>query len=338
MLWLTYSFLDTARGNTYPEYLPGYRFLYQSPSIGLDNVWSLWLRSDSTAVILLRGTTADARSWLADFYCAMIPAQGMLILPHDDTVSYRLARDPRAAVHAGFLLGFAYLSRDIGPKIDSLYRAGYHHYLVAGHSQGGALCYFVSAWLWNAVSSGQYPLMEIKTYASASPKVGNMYFAYDYNNLTRSQWSFSLVNSYDVVPEMPFTTQQLETDMNQPNPFLNLNLKKMPFLQRIFIKRAVNQMRKKAAKSSKTYQKYLSGYTSNIAAKMFPGIQFPEAVNSTYFVRPGVPISLMPDSSYFRHFEAIKDGPYYHHGMDTYRFLLRESYPGYYTPCDSCKF
>ncbi|MCF0052106.1 hypothetical protein LXM25_18715 [Dyadobacter sp. LJ53] len=46
----------------------------------------------------------------------MIPAQGEVVLNKNDTLRYQLATEPRAAVHAGWLLGFAFLAKDIAPK------------------------------------------------------------------------------------------------------------------------------------------------------------------------------------------------------------------------------
>lgn len=93
---------------------------YKSDSIGLDNAWQLWIREDSTLIILLQGTTADAKSILSDFYCAMLPSTGIIHYSSTDSFSYQLAKDPRAAVHAGFMVGFSYLAKDMAPKIDSL--------------------------------------------------------------------------------------------------------------------------------------------------------------------------------------------------------------------------
>jgi hypothetical protein len=329
LLRLNFAFLDTTRGNQFKDFQTGYEFKYRSPGMGLDNVWDLWIRADSTVVILLRGTTADPKSILADFYCAMVPAKGKIVLPHHDTISYQLASDERAAVHAGFLIGFAYLSKDIAPRLDSLYQKGYHDYLISGHSQGGALAYYVSAWMLYLKKNGKYPLLNVKTYASASPKMGNMYFAYDYDNITHAEWAFSIVNSTDPVPEMPFTTQQVDADMNEPNPILNLikRIDHLPLLKRIVLKHAFKKMIKKAAKSSRAYQKYLGGYASAFIKKMLPGLTIPKAVNTTYFVRPGVPISLVTNENYFNYFK-VNDGPYYHHGIIPYRYLLRQYYHG----------
>ncbi len=331
MLRINTAFLDTTPGNRFEGFVPHHRFSYRSANIGLDNAWDLWLRDDSTVVIALRGTTADAKSILADFFCAMSPAQGKLMLLPGDTLAYKLAEYDKAAVHTGFLLGFGFLARDIRPRVDSLYALGYRQYVVTGHSQGGALCYYVSAWLYYLEKNGTYPDLLVKTYASAAPKVGNMYFAYDYDHIARAEWAFSVVNTADPVPEIPLTTQQVDVDMNEPNPILGLmkRFDDLPFFKRLVLKRAFNRMRKGAAKSSAAYQRYLGGYTGKFILDLVPGLALPDTVNTTYFVRPGVPITLMVNEAYFTHFEELaKQGPYYHHNPITYRYLLRQYYDG----------
>lgn len=309
--------------------LPEYRFIYRSPSMGLDNLWDLWVRSDSTVVLMLRGTTGDAKSLLADFYCAMIPAKGRVKLSETKSFDYKIAEHEQAAVHAGFLAGFAYIAYDAQPRIDSLYQSGYRNFLVAGHSQGGSLVYYASAWLYYLQKDGVYPGLKVKAYATASPKMGNMYFVYDYDHIMRSEWAFSVTNSKDPVPEMPFTTQQLGPDMNEPNPLVEAKkgLKKQPLIKRMFLKNAYNKMDKKAVKSAESYQKYLGKYVGKFINGMVPELQLPAPVNSTYFLRPGVPVSLIPQPDYFDFYKESKSH-YYHHGIEAYRFLLRKQYEG----------
>ncbi len=328
MLKINLAFEDTVKDNKFIDYVDGYRFIYSSPSIGLDNMYHIWLRSDSTIIISLRGTTANMNSIMADFYCAMLPANGSIRLDSNKIFEYHLASDPRAAVHAGFLIGYAFIADHALESIQNLYKDGYRNFIITGHSQGGALSYYVSAWLMQLRKTGVYPDLGIKTYASAPPKVGNMYFAYDYDNAQLSNWSFSIVNAVDPVPEIPFTTQQVVIDMNEPNPILNLmnRFDDLPFLKRVILKGAFNNMKKNAEKSSDSYQKYLGKYVGSAIQKSLPGIELPTLVKTTYFVRPGVPITLSPTQKYYDYF---KESPaYFHHGIDPYRFLLREFFPG----------
>jgi hypothetical protein len=328
ILKLNRAFLDTALDSKFERLADGYEIYHRTPSLGLDNRADIWIRKDSTAVITLRGTTADMGSILEDFYCAMVPAKGVVKTAKDRSFEYILASDERSAVHAGFLIGFAYLAEYLEPQIKQLHDDGYRKFIIGGHSQGGALCYYFSAWLMQMKKRSVYPDISVKTYASAAPKMGNMYFAYDYDNAHLSQWSFSIVNTADPVPEMPFTTQQVDIDMNEPNPILNLmkRFDELPFFKRIMLKSAFNKMKKNAKKSSDAYQKYLGNYVGRFIYNLLPDLQLPGAVGSTYFVRPGVPIILAVNEKYWNYY---KDGPkYFHHGIDPYRFLLREYFEG----------
>lgn len=186
----------------------------------------------------------------------------------------------------------------------------------------------MSAWLMQLRAAGVYKDIQVKTYASAAPKMGNIYFAYDYDNANHSEWSFSIVNTADPVPEMPFTTQQVDIDMNEPNPILNLQKRfsDLPFLKRIVLNNAFNKMKKRAEMSSEAYQKYLGNYVGDFIKNSLPEMILPEPVKTTYFVRPGVPITLSVNQTYWDYF---KNGPkYFHHGLDPYRFLLRQYYDG----------
>lgn len=323
ILRLNLAFLDTALDSKFENFLDGYAIYHRTPSVGLDNRADIWIRRDSVVVITLRGTTADKGSILQDFYCAMVPAKGVVKTAEERSFNYVLASDERATVHAGFLIGFAYLGEYLEPKIKQLYANGYRNFIIGGHSQGGALCYYFSAWLMQMKKQSIYPDMLVKTYASAAPKMGNMYFAYDYDNANLSQWSFSIVNTADPVPEMPFTTQQVDIDMNEPNPIFNLmkRFDELPLFKRIVVKRAFNKMKNRAKKSSDAYQKYLGNYVGKFIHDILPDMQLPDAVGSTYFVRPGVPIILAVNEEYW---ENYKDGPnYFHHGIEPYRFLLK---------------
>ena len=112
-----------------------YIMIYQSPQMGLDNRWQLWINRDSVAVISVRGTTITSASFLANLYAAMVSAKDELQLEKYFTFKYDLPDDPKAAVHVGYLISTAYLSRDILPKINSLYKCGFKEFIIAGHSQ-----------------------------------------------------------------------------------------------------------------------------------------------------------------------------------------------------------
>ncbi len=164
-----------------------YTLAYESDEVGLLNVWALWLNdNNNTGIISIRGTVPAMESWLANFYAAMVPAKGELILSEQDTFKYQLAENQKAAVHIGWLISTAYLYRDMLPKIDSVYQEGIKDFIITGHSQGGGISYLLTAYLVNLQKYGDLPEdINFKTYSTAAPKPGNLYFAYDYEQ--RSQ-------------------------------------------------------------------------------------------------------------------------------------------------------
>ncbi|RZK87807.1 MAG: hypothetical protein EOO62_38630 [Hymenobacter sp.] len=110
---------------------------YRSPVVGLDNRWDLWTKAgpQPQIVISIRGTTKAQESWLENLYAAMLPATGELQLSPTRKFAYRLATNPQAAVHAGWLLGMAFQAEGILHKLDSCYRRGTRDVLIMGHSQ-----------------------------------------------------------------------------------------------------------------------------------------------------------------------------------------------------------
>src|SRR5690606_17113241 len=127
-----------------------------------------------------RGSTLNQASWLANFYAAMVPAKGELQLSKDEVFSYELASSPLAAVHVGCLVATGFLAGDIQGQIDSCYSEGMKEFLIVGHSQGGAIAYLLTAHLLNLQKQQKLPHdIRFKTYCSAAPKPGNLYFGYE---------------------------------------------------------------------------------------------------------------------------------------------------------------
>jgi hypothetical protein len=83
--------LISIRTSANPDYYKNYpapehfRKIYESDVMGLDNRWDLWISDKSVAVISTRGTTGSLKSWLANYYCAMVPAKGEM---KDPAASY----------------------------------------------------------------------------------------------------------------------------------------------------------------------------------------------------------------------------------------------------------
>ncbi len=93
--------------------------------------------------------------------------------------------------------------------------------------------------------------IRFKTYCSAGPKPGNLYFAYDYENITAGGWAYNVVNSADWVPDVPFTVQTVD-DFTAVNPFTNAKtmIKKQKFPKNLVLKHIYNQLSKPSKKPS----------------------------------------------------------------------------------------
>ena len=303
-----------------------HKLIYKSKVIGLDNRWELWINDEnSIAVLSIRGTTGKIESSLENLYAAMVPAKGNLVLSKTDTFNYCLTPDNKAAVHIGWLLSMAFLSKDIIPKIDSLYKNGIRDFILMGHSQGGAINYLLTAYMYSLKKEKKLPPdIRFKTYCSAAPKPGNLYFAYYYESIT-GNWAFNVVNSADWVPETPISIQTLN-DFNETNLFViaKSQIKKLKFPKNLILKRIYNKLDKPTKKAQRRYEKYLGEMTSKIIRKKLPEFSPPEYVNSSNYVRTGKTILLYAGEKYFEKFPNKSQNIMTHHNFNAYLFLLND--------------
>ncbi len=309
---------------------PGnYSRVYRSASMGLDNLWELWMRQDGVAVISIRGTTPKSESWLANYYVAMIPAEGSLVLSEDKVLRYKVADHPQAAVHTGWMTGMASLSFDVMPRIDSLYQTGTDQFIITGHSQGGAISFLLNAHLQYLQKQEKLPPdIRFKTYSSAAPKPGNLYFAYDYEALNRQGWAFNVVNTADWVPETPLTVQTIN-DFNEVNPFRNARqgIKSQKFPARLYLMHAFKRLYKPAERTRKNYEKYLGRAISKRIRNYLPEFVPPEYYESVNYSRAGHTIVLKAAGEYNEIFPDDPDDLYAHHLPKNYLYLLDKYYP-----------
>lgn len=301
-----------------------YRMVYESSAMGFDNKWMLWMRDDGVAIISIRGTTKAAASWTANFYAAMVPAKGSIKINKDWTYDYHLADVPEAMVHVGWLIASAHLMQEIKPVVDSLCNNHTRNIMVTGHSQGGAISFLVSAQLHHARKLGLLPNdLSIKTYCSAAPKPGNLFFAYDFGATTQSMGAFNVVNAADWVPQTPASIQTLN-DMNTTNPFKNIApmLQQQSFFKRLAIKHVYNKLTKPALKAQRQYNKYLGNKASAMASRQLPGFESSKHNLSFDYTPAGTTIALLPDENYYHLYPKASEQVFTHHLQAPYLYLI----------------
>lgn len=324
LMYISAQFGDSAYGATLRPVAA--KMLYRSPVTGFDNCWELWKDSTGAIVISIRGTTPQQLSWLANLYAAMVPATGTMILSPKDTFRYALAADSNAAVHVGWLAATGFMAKDVLEKLHACIDTGHKNFLIMGHSQGGAIAYLLTAYLRSLQEQGKLPtFVQFKTYCSAAPKPGNLYFAYDYESKTQSGWSFNVVNSLDWVPQTPFTVQTLQ-DMPDINPFQDAGkiIKKQKWPGRWAFRYAYGRLTKPSRKALKNYQKFLGDYAGKAARKQLPGLMAPAYANSNDYVRTGVTIVLQADEAYKKKFPQDKRKVFANHFHQQYVYLAKQ--------------
>ncbi|MCJ8208790.1 lipase family protein [Mucilaginibacter sp. RS28] len=307
-----------------------YTRIYRSPVGPLQNRWDLWVnKTQDIAAISIRGTTSSATSWLENFYAAMVPAQGKLHISDTTDFKYHLADNPRAAVHIGWLLGMADLSKTIVPQIQQLYRTKHiKSFIIVGHSQGAAIAYLLRSHL-DYLQRTKVIAADItfKTYCSAPPKPGNLYYAYDYEFLTRNGWGIAITNAYDWVPQTPLSVQTIN-DFNTLNPFSNINeaLAKQSFFIRLYLKHVYNRIRKPGMRAQENSEKYLGHTIYKYIKKQLPQFAEPEYATTNDYVRCGTPVILMPDDAYNQLFKNDPKNVFVHHLFYAYYWLTQHNY------------
>jgi Lipase (class 3) len=329
MLEITAVLGDTVPANSRVPAPVNYTRQYRSKELGLKNRWDMWYRKDNQlGVISIRGTVNELPSWLENFYAAMVPANGSLQLNDSTRWDYQLAADSKAMVHVGWMVGLGYMAPTMVEQIRLARQKGIREFIIIGHSQGGALAFLTRSYLYYLTQKGELPRdIVFKTYCSAAPKPGNLFYAYDFDFITRNGWAFTVVNAADWVPETPFTVQTI-TDFNPVNPFINVQgaLTKQPLLVRLYLKGKYNKMNRATRKAQQCFKSVLGDVVYKQVKKTLTQLRAPEYVNGNNYQRAGIPIVLQPDSAYYRQYSNDPAKLFQHHFFEPYIRLTRQYY------------
>jgi len=330
ILAISFQRYDSAMEEPHTAVVGRYFRIFQSSEVGLKNRWGLWMRDDNqVAVISIRGTVPALQSWLENFYSAMISATGSLQLTDSTKFEYQVASDAKAAVHVGWMIGLGSMAPTMLEQMRIAYAKGVRSFIVSGHSQGGALSLLATSYLHYLIEKGTLPKdMVIKSYCSAAPKVGNLYFAYDYDFITRNGWAFTIVNAADWVPESLFSIQRI-SDFNPVNPFVHTDeiFGKQKLLIRWYLRSKYNQMNRVTRKAQQCFEDILGGKAYAYTKKFLPQLKEPSYVETGNYQRAGVPIVLQPDSVYYDKFPNDAKNIFIHHLIEPYRMLAEKYYP-----------
>ncbi len=317
--------------HAYPDLLAAYpnaKMIYQSPDVGIYNQWELWLTADNIGVIAIRGTIPKMESWIENFYSGMIPAEGRIKIDSSEYFNYKVADDSMAYVHAGWMIALAAIGEDVVSKINFYHSKGVKDFIIIGHSQGGAIAFLLRSYLYYL----EKPLardITIKSYCSAAPKPGNLYYAYDFDLITYGGWAFRVVNSEDWVPEMPFSIQTLQ-DVNELSPFTNGDaiFKDVSFAKRVYLERIYNKMDKSTKKAQYIYTKYLGDKTYEFVQHILPFHEKPVFVKSFNYSTCGTPIILRPGKAYRENYlKTVEKHIFIHHLIYPYYLITLEQFP-----------
>lgn len=323
--------VDTPWVNVQLPYPDKYKMVYRSDTLGLANRWDLWVRDDSVAVISIRGTVPSFTSWLEDFYVPMVPAIGTLVLGNKNIFLYQLASDSNAYVHTGFLIGLAHLVPKIIEKINESRQNGIKDFIIMGHSQGGAIAFLLRSYLYY-LQPGVIPDdVTFKTYSSAPPKPGNIFYAYDYELITGGGWSYRVVNVVDWIPQFPITVQT-KFDFSKSSPFAafdtSANFSSLNFIEKFLIGYAELEMSNALDEARDLIKRYLGEETYAMVKQKLPGFKEPDYVNSMYYMVCGTPVILRPGADYYAMFNKAQGNNrlFDNHFIGSYYYLLQKQY------------
>lgn len=317
----------------YPSYcLPmpttgNYQRVYRSPVVGLKNRFDIWVKDNSIGVISIRATIAESESWIENFYMGMIANEGSIVLDSKQVFKYKIAADTNAYVHLGWMVGLGHMAPDIVAHINELYNKGIKQFIIIGHSQGGAIAYLLRSYLQYLDEKTLPKDITFKTYCSAPPKPGNLFYSYDYDYITRGGWGFRIINKLDWVPESPFTVQTSD-DVNTVSPMRDREkaMEHLGFASKVYLQTVYRKLNRASKKTLRLYNKYLGHTLYKLIKKTHPEYIEPAYKASVNYCITGTPIILVPTEAYKQKFPDNGQNAFLHHSYKSYLFLTQENF------------
>lgn len=199
-------------------------------------------------------------------------------------------------------------------------------FVVVGSTGGCSIgvCFLLTAYLYSLQKQGRLPAdIRFKTYCTAAPKPGNLYFAYTYELLTQEGWAYNLVSTADWVPEVPFSVQTIY-DFNTVNPFKDAKrlIKKTTGAKQILLKHVYRQLSKHPLKAQKKYERFLGHYLYKGIKRTLPDFEEPVYSKSNDYVRIGRTIVLLADEAYYKEYPDKINSVFCHHFFYQYYYLI----------------
>lgn len=324
MIALCNSFTFLKEVGSDDEIIPsGYKRIFDSQSIGLDNRFQVYDNGEQGAIVI-RGTTANPTSWMANIYAAMIPASGEIVL-NGESLPYHFAEDPEANVHSGYALGVLFMSSAVAEQIKILNSKGIERIFITGHSQGASLATLLRTWLEHQTPGTFSSGTAFKTYAFAGPMVGNKAFAAEYDaRYTASGSSFSVVNPMDMVPNFPGGSGDGVSPLNlfQPGGSSGNDMRSM-FVAMLF-QQFSDSLGQMATKMGEMLLQQISGTTGKIEMPAYSDHYEYTTTGMRIEIEPVTDIPVQPKNGEFAAPDpaALQHKPYVY-----YRSLLRTYFP-----------
>ena len=304
------------------------KLIYRSPEIGMDNRWDYLKLPNNTGVISIRGTAPTSVSWLENFYAAMVPATGKIQNSDSTSFSYKLADDSLAYIHAGWLFGLSFMAEDIDKLMHDEYNKGVNNFIIVGHSQGGVMSMMLRSYL-QYVDNSIVNYARIKVYASAAPKPGNLYYAYDFESITAGGWAYRIVNTADWVPQMPFSVQSFD-DIAKLSPFSDYKalMKNTSWYKKVYVNHAYNKLNRRTNKLKSYYSKFLEDKAFTYVEKSLEGSKKPSSTMSLDYTVCGHAIILKPNKNYLNNYaNKSEHHVFIHHHFYAYWLLTLAEFP-----------